>query len=1302
MANNIDKRKLQDEARSCFGVDAARIVHQLGRKRRGKSSFDFEKKIAESKEFLKWRKDNVPEIVYPDDLPIVESKDIIKEAISNNQVVIIAGETGSGKTTQLPKICLELGRGINGLIGCTQPRRVAAISVGGRVADELGSKLGEAVGYQVRFDERVKRESFVKFMTDGILLAETRADPDLLAYDTLIIDEAHERSLNIDFILGYLKRLLPRRPDLKVIVSSATLEVERFAEYFGGAESLIVEGRTHPVDIIYQPIENENTLLSVQIGRAYEALIREFGAGDTLVFLSGEQEIRETVNHLERRRLAGVEVLPLYGRLTPAEQQRVFAPAAKKRIIVSTNVAETSVTVPRIRYVIDAGHARIKRFNSRSGVESLQSEPISQASASQRAGRCGRIGPGICLRLYSEEDFAGREAFTDPEIKRSSLAGVILQMNLLRLGKVEDFPFIEPPPLNLVRAGYSELEEIGATTEKGDITQEGKRIARLPIEPRFGKMLLTAVDYGCLDKMLTIVSALSVQDPRLRPVEKQEEADRAHNRYRDKYSDFTSWLHLWKTLEEERDKAGSNNKYNKFCHDNFLSYLRLREWFNTRAQLEQEMNKYGVAKKEPRYIEKKKLGNNDIPEENLHRALLRGLLSRCGKYHEDDKEYRGAKETRYHIWPGSGVAGEKAEWIVSAEIVQTSRHFARTVAKIKPEWLEDAAPHLLKRSYSEPFFDEKGGCIRAYMNATLYGLPVIEKRRVHYGSIDPVKSREMFIQDGLVAMKLRTRVRFYRDNCKLIQSVIDEQDKIRSNELLVDDLALYKFYDERLPKNIYTEKNLQKFAYKEKERKSWKLFMKEEDVLLENRSGLSKSLFPDKMSACGFEFPLSYKFDPSDKDDGVSCRVPLGVLPSLTPEPFDWLVEGLLGEKIAGMVRSLPRSMRRDLNPIPQSVEVLRNKIVRGEKSFAETLAELINVEFNQRISASDFRIGELTPFLKMNFIVVDSQNKVVVQGRDLGAIQDECSGKSKSNFESAAKDKYENKNVCSWNFTLLDKVGLAGGAVGYLGLKDNVKTVSLEVYLSIEQAKRVSKRGVCRLAMNILDVQCRKIIKSLPISETAYMYYAAIGGGKEKLQQDALMAGVVYLLSLQKQLPETASEFEAFCEVLRTKLYEVVYKLGLAIKDALIDVVDFMREIEGMNPNAMKKDALDEIYAQVSRLIYVGFVRDAGVVHLPDVPRYIAGMRMRIKKLEGAVKKDRIRARDINPLWDKCLGAFAEIQKKGGSSEALVDYRWMLEEYAVSVFAQEVGTGCKVSPKRLDDLWRQVDKDLEELKGKR
>ena len=745
----------------------------------------------------------------------------------------------------------------------------------------------------MRFDERVKRETFVKFMTDGILLAETRADPELRAYDTLIIDEAHERSLNIDFILGYLKRLLPKRPDLKVIISSATLEVERFAEYFDGAQSIVVEGRTYPVDVIYSPVENDNTLLQVQIGKAYELLISEFGAGDALVFMSGEQEIRETVNHLERRRLKGVEVLPLYGRLTPAEQQLVFHPGAKRRIIVSTNVAETSVTVPRIRYVIDAGMARVKRYNSRTGVESLQVEAVSKASAAQRTGRCGRIGPGVCVRLYSEDDFSGREDYTDPEIKRSSLAGVILQMNLLRLGKIEDFPFVEQPSGSLIRAGYSELEEIGAISEAGEITAEGKRIARLPIEPRFGKMLLTSMEYGCLEKMLTIVSGLSVQDPRLRPVEKQEEADRAHSKYQDKFSDFVSWLHLYRVLQEEREKAGSNNKYNRFCKDNFLSYLRLREWFNTRTQLEQELIKYGAGKKKPRYAEKKKLGVHDIPEENLHRALLSGLLSRCGRYHEDDKEYRGARETRYLIWPGSGVSGQKAEWIVAAEIIETSRKFARTVARIKPEWLEDAGAHLLKKSYSEPFFDERGGCVRAYMNATLYGLPVVEKRRVHYGRIDPQRSREVFIRDGLVGMKLRSRVRFYRDNCRLIQSVSEEQDRIRSNELLVDDEALYRFYAAVLPEDICTEKKLQKFAAEEKRRKSRKLFMREDDVLLESRSGLSKDLFPDRLQACGFEFELSYKFDPADKDDGVTCGIPLGVLPNLEPDEFEWLVPGL-------------------------------------------------------------------------------------------------------------------------------------------------------------------------------------------------------------------------------------------------------------------------------------------------------------------------------------------------------------------------------------------------------------------------
>ncbi len=1296
--SKLDIKKIKEEALSCFGVDAARIMHQVSSRRRRQGEYDYAGKIERSRQLVQWRRDNLPVIEYPLELPIVGSKDIIKEAIQQNQVVIIAGETGSGKTTQLPKICLELGRGIKGYIGCTQPRRVAAVSISSRVAEELGSSLGEAVGYQVRFDERVSNRSYIKFMTDGILLAETRADPDLLAYDTLIIDEAHERSLNIDFILGYLKRLLPRRPELKVIISSATLEVERFAEYFPHSESIVVEGRTYPVELIYQQIENDNALLAVQVGKAYEALLHEYGAGDALVFMSGEQEIRETVNHLERKRLAGVEVLPLYGRLTPAEQQRVFKPGAKRRIVVATNVAETSVTVPRVRYVIDTGMARIKRYNSRSGVESLQVESISRASAAQRAGRCGRIGPGVCVRLYSEDDFAEREEFTDPEIKRSSLAGVILQMNLLRLGKIEDFPFIEPPPGGLVRAGYSELEEIGALSEAGEITLEGKRIARLPIEPRFGKMLLTAVNYGCLEKMLTIVSGLSVQDPRLRPVDKQADADMVHGRYKDKFSDFTSWLHLWRVLEEEREKAGSNNKFNKFCRDNFLSYLRLREWFSTREQLAQELNKYGVQKKEPLYKEKKKLAAHDIPEENLHRALLSGLLSRCGRYHEEDKEYRGAKETRYLIWPGSGVAGEKAEWIVAAEIVETSRRFARTVARIKPEWLEDAGAHLLNKSYSEPFFDEKSGCVRAFMNATLYGLPVVEKRRVHYGSIDPVKSREIFIRDGLVGMKLRSRVRFYRDNARLVQSVQDEQDKLRNNDLLVDAEALYGFYDKRLPANIYTEKALQKFSEAEKRRQSRKLFMQEKDVVLENRAGLSKELFPDKFRAGGFEFELTYKFDPGDKADGVSCRIPLGVLPSLEAPEFEWLIPGLLGEKIAAMVRSLPRSLRRELQPIATCVETLNSRIQRGKLGFVPTLVALIRKEFGVRVAESDFRVGELTPFLRMYFIIVDSQNKTVAAGRELTELQAECAGKSKSNFEAAAKDKYENANVCSWGFELFRKVALSGGAVGYLGLRDKIKAVALEVHASVESARRVSRRGICRLAVNILHVQCRKIIKSLPAGNEAYMYYAAIGGSKEGLQEDMLLAGVQYLLDELRELPLTSTDFENFLSLLRSRLYEVVYKLGVAVDAAMLKVVAFMREIEQERPKGLKREAYEEIYAQVSRLVYPGFVRDSGVVHTPDIPRYIEGMRLRVKKLEGAVQKDRVRAGEINSRWQQCIEAFAAIQRRKGYSRALVEYRWLLEEYAVSIFAQEVGTGYKVSPKRLDALWREVEADLSSL----
>ncbi|MBN2713819.1 MAG: ATP-dependent RNA helicase HrpA, partial [Planctomycetes bacterium] len=835
----------------CMLTDRQRLREKLRRLHRGKAGgVEYEKFSGELREAMARRSEraqNLPKPVYPEELPVTQKRDAIAEAVKNNQVLIVAGETGSGKTTQLPKICLDLGRGADGMIACTQPRRIAAISVAGRVADELETSVGDTVGYQIRFDAKVKDSTYIKFMTDGILLAETRKDRDLCAYDTIIIDEAHERSLNIDFLLGYVKRLLPRRPDLKVIVSSATLDVERFSKYFGDAPVVSVEGRTYPVDLRYRPDEDDDPDMPVLVGRAVVELMAEDERGDILVFLSGERDIRETADHLTRQRLKRCEILPLFGRLTAEEQKRIFSRGKNRRIVLSTNVAETSLTVPGIRYVIDTGLARIKRYTHRTQVEQLLVERVSKASANQRMGRCGRMEPGICIRLYSEEDYSGREDYTDPEIMRSSLASVILQMKYMGLGDVEKFPFIEPPTPAMIRTGYNELFELDALDERKNLTPAGTQMARMPIEPRFARMLLEGAKENALSDILIIVAGLSIQDPRERPMDKKDQADQLHRRYLDDKSDFTSWLNLWHVFTRESERQPSNNQIRKWCKQNLLSYRRMREWADVRAQLEGEMSKL-----------KYKLNTKSASFEQVHKALLAGLLSRMGIV-TDKKEYRGARETRFHIWPGSGLFKRLPKWIMASELVETSRLFGRCVGEINPEWAEKLAGSIAKRTYSDPHWDPKSLIARAFEAVTVYGLPVIEKRRIHYGKIDPEKSRELMILFGLVRGEFRTRMAFFHHNRELVGKFEEMEDKSRRGGIVVDEELLFEFYNSRIPKDIYTGKALERWYHEKVKEDRGLLMMNEGDVAVESVSGLTADRFPPEIQVGKVRLPLSYK-----------------------------------------------------------------------------------------------------------------------------------------------------------------------------------------------------------------------------------------------------------------------------------------------------------------------------------------------------------------------------------------------------------------------------------------------------------
>ncbi|MDR0869009.1 MAG: DUF3418 domain-containing protein [Planctomycetota bacterium] len=1281
---------------------------------------------------------------YPDELPITQARGELARLIRDRQVVIVAGATGSGKTTQIPKICLELGRRA---IACTEPRRVAAVSVAERVASELASPLGAVVGYQIRFAEKSGPQTQIKFMTDGVLLAQARRDPLLRGYDTVIIDEAHERTLNIDFLLGGLRRLADRRRDLKIIVSSATLAVERFSQFFAGAPVLNVEGRTFPIEIFYAPPSerdedepDEEHEISHLVGAAVTKLWRERGAADTLIFLAGEQDIRETCAHLENMPLPPREILPLYGRMASEQQRQIFYPRDLPRLIVATNVAETSITVPRVRYVIDSGLARLKRYNPKAQIEMLPVERVSQAAAAQRAGRCGRVAPGVCVRLYSLADFADREKFTPPEILRSSLAGVILQMRELQLGAVEDFPFLDPPPRALVKAGYAELQEIGALDERLNITAAGRRLAALPLSPRYGKILLTAANYGVLPDALTIVAALTVADPRLRPPDGKDAATAKHRAYADQFSDFRAFLHLWNHVEREREKL-SGNQFHHFCREHFLSWRRLKEWRETRAQLAEMSGQWAVGSEQTAVssgqsaVDRERVGSgqsavdsdsnrkntaknerrscneqtahcslstahsptarSSLLDPNLHRALLSGLLGRVGYWDEDAKIYRGAREAQFVLFPGSGVKGKPA-WVMAAEIVETSRVFARTAAAIEPEWLEREAAHLLKYSYSEPFFDEKFGVVRAHCNATLFGLPVVRGRVVHYGTIDAAASRAVFIREGLVNEKLRCRLDFLDRNRRLVAQVREREEKLRRRDLLISADALAAFFAERLPPDINTGTALERWIDAEKKAGREPLLLRESDIVLQTATGLSEDLFPPVWRRGDYRLALSYKFDPGAADDGVTCAVPVAALAGLTADDFAWLVPGLLGEKVAQLLRGLPRSLRKEFAPVGDTLDKILpqlNAAAKERPNFLIALAEILWRKTGVKVTADDFRPDELLPFLRMNFRVLDGRGAVLSSGRDLAALQTACATRAKVTFLQAPKNDFERSGITQWDFAFPVSVPLSGGAVGYPTLRDCGASVTLLLSDTPAAAARATRKGLRRLLYLALGTQVEKIAKSLSLSATARQFFSALKG--QNLPEKILDAAADGLLTDAE--PRTAAEFAQWVEKFRRDWYPAAQALALAASATLEQASRLYGQIFGAVKPARQTSYAD-LQRHFSALIHPQFIGDAGATYLPRLPRYVEGVAWRLQKLTANLARDEARVATIAPFWDYCVREFAALRQEeagrpdGGAAqparrEKLRTFRWLLEDFRLTLFAQELGAFTSVSEKKLREL---------------
>ncbi|MBO9520782.1 MAG: ATP-dependent RNA helicase HrpA [Nocardioidaceae bacterium] len=1229
----------------------------------------------------------VVRIQFPAELPVSARREEIAKTIRDHQVVIVAGETGSGKTTQLPKICLALGRGEGRLIGHTQPRRIAARSVAERIAEELGTELGDVVGYQVRFTDRTSKAGRIKLMTDGILLAELQHDRDLKRYDTLIIDEAHERSLNIDFILGYLKRLLPRRPDLKVIVTSATIDVERFSAHFDGAPVVEVSGRTYPVEIRYRPLmevpeeDEEGEVVVRDQTEAIVAAVDELRAeidGDILVFLPGEREIRDTADVLKRKADGpqGFDVVPLFSRLSAAEQHRVFEPHTRRRVVLATNVAETSLTVPGIRAVIDTGVARISRYSVRTKVQRLPIEPISQASANQRSGRCGRLGPGIAIRLYSEADFEARPEFTDPEILRTTLAGVILQMAALRLGDLGRFPFVEPPDARNVRSGQLLLEELGAVKARGGLTGIGRKLARLPIDPQLGRMLLEADRLGCLREVLVIAAALSIQDPRERPVEQQTRADQLHARFRDPRSDFVSWLNLWAYLREQQQERGSSS-FRRMCREEHLNYLRIREWQDFEAQLRQVAKQVGLAV--PKRTDK-------APDaDRIHQALLTGLLSHIGLRDPDRRDYLGARGARFSIFPGSGLFRNQPQFVVAAELVETSRLWGRQCAAVDPLWVERAADHLVKRTYSEPHWSRKRAAVLAHERVTLYGVPLVADRLVNFGAQDPEVARELFIRHALVQGEWHTRHRFFETNRALLEEAEELEHRARRRDLVVDEHTLFDFYDRVVPADIVSGAHFDSW-WKQERRQSPDLLTFDPAMLLnENAAEVAASDFPDTWQEGDLALPLRYHFEPGADEDGVVVDVPLATLNHVGAGAFSWHVPGLREELVTALLRSLPKALRVSFVPAPNVAKAFLAAVPPGEEPLVVALTRYLRSTTGVHVPEDAWDWEKVPAHLQPTFRILDEAGTVLGEGKDLDRLKEPL----RPSFEAAVAGAAEDSGLTTtgqttWTFGTIPadfREHRAGhDVIGYPGLTDEGSTVGLRVFGTTDEQAAQHLRGVRRLLALALDTKAVAAELGDGLDNATKLTLAAAPYPNVK----ALLADCV--LAALGELTRPVRDEESFRKLVEEAgrdLPERALNTRHQVTRVLQDVREVDRTLTGSVDLAVLP-SMNDMRQHLGRLVGPGFVADAGAEALREYPRYLAALKERRARVDELPARDQqlmLQVRPFQDAWEHRMAALPEGRPPG---EGLVNLRWLVEEFRVSLWAQRLGTKQPVSETRL------------------
>jgi ATP-dependent helicase HrpA len=1240
---------------------------------------------------LERRRANLPRPSYPEELPVVARREEIARAVTDHPVVIVCGETGSGKTTQLPKILLELGRGVTGMIGHTQPRRIAARSVAARIASELASPLGHAVGYKVRFSDRVSPDTYIKVMTDGILLAETQGDRMLRAYDTLIIDEAHERSLNIDFLLGYVKELLARRPDLKLIVTSATIDAERFSRHFGGAPVIEVSGRLYPVEVRYRPLaargdsDDEQNLVDGMLS-AVDELAREPGGGDVLVFLPGEREIREATDALRGHHPGGVEILPLFARLSFEEQQRVFRTGGARRIVLATNVAETSLTVPGIRYVVDTGLARVNRYSYRNKVEQLQVEPVSQASANQRAGRCGRVAAGVCIRLYTEEDYHARPQYTDPEILRSSLAGVILRMKALGLPDVERFPFLDPPAPRMVADGYQLLAELGAVDEANQLTEMGRRLARFPIDPRVARMILAGGQEQCLAEILIVAAALEVGDPRERPFERAEAADKAHEQFHDEQSDFFALLKLWDHFEDAVLHRKSNRKLAQELHGEFLSQRRLREWRDVHRQLTALAGEMGL-----------RVNQQPATREQLHRALIAGLLGNIGCKGEEAGEYLGARGIRFAIFPGSGLRRKQPKWVVAAELVETTRLYARCAARIEPEWVEAAAGDLVKKHYFDPHWEKERALVSAYERVTLYGLTLVPRRPVHYGPINPKEARDVFIRGALVAGEFDTRAPFLAHNRSLLKEIEALEHKARRRDVLVDEEAIYAFYDGVVPEGIVNGAGFEKWRAEAERANPRLLYLTREYLMRHTAAGITEDQFPDRIEAAGAGLKLAYRFEPGHPLDGVTVTAPLHLLNQLEAEPFEWLVPGLIREKVAQLFKTLPKQFRRYLVPPAQHVTAFlmecEERETRNEKreALASALARYVQRAAGEPISPDSWERTDMPAHLLMNFRVVDEAGRELAAGRDLAALKTQLGEAAQLTFADAGTG-IEKSGICAWDFgELPERIAFTRGGrqlTGYPALVDEGESVAIRLFDTHAVAGAAMRGGVRRLMRLALKEQMKQLDRSLPGLTQAALILRELAPADD-WKENLVTAIADRAFIGEDELPRGANAFEALKQRARTRL-PAVREAACRLLGSIAEEYQRAQKKLAAAAKSLPQSAAD-VRAQLARLIFKGFLSATPWDRLHDLPRYLKAMQSRLDKYSADPERDQRHAGNIAELWRRYEERAAKLARAGATDARLEDFRWRIEELRVSLFAQELKTPYPVSYKRLDKLWSQI-----------